>query len=144
MVGVFDSVDPETLLKIKSLAGDKVFISVLNKCDLGTINNVSKFDVVLSAKTGEGVVELKKQISATSSGKALINKEYFARSRHIALFDEGLSFLEAAMVKLRSGENVELAAEDLRLARASLDEVVGVKTSDSLLGDIFNDFCIGK
>ena len=70
--------------------------------------------------------------------------EYFARSRHLAVFDEGLSFLEAAMVKLRSGENVELAAEDLRLARASLDEVVGVKTSDSLLGDIFNDFCIGK
>ena len=144
VVGVFDSVDPEILLKIKSLAGDKVFISVFNKCDLGTINNVSEFDVVLSAKTGEGVVELKKRISATSSGKALINKEYFARSRHIALFDEGLSFLEAAMVKLRSGENVELAAEDLRLARASLDEVVGVKTSDSLLGDIFNDFCIGK
>jgi tRNA U34 5-carboxymethylaminomethyl modifying GTPase MnmE/TrmE len=32
----------------------------------------------------------------------------------------------------------------LRFARASFDEVVGVKTSDSLLGDIFSDFCIGK
>jgi tRNA modification GTPase len=144
VVGVFDSVDPEILLKIKSLAGDKVFISVFNKCDLGTTNDVSGFDVVLSAKTGEGVVELKKRISATSFDETLVNKEYFARSRHIALFDEGLSFLEDAMVKLRSGENVELAAEDLRLARVSLDEVVGVKTSDSLLGDIFNDFCIGK
>jgi tRNA modification GTPase len=144
VVGVFDSVDPEILLKIKSLAGDKVFISVFNKCDLGTTNDVSGFDVILSAKTGEGVVELKKRISATSFDETLVNKEYFARSRHIALFDEGLSFLEGAMVKLRSGENVELAAEDLRLARVSLDEVVGVKTSDSLLGDIFNDFCIGK
>ena len=48
------------------------------------------------------------------------------------------------MVKLRSGADVELAAEDLRLARVALDEVVGAKTSDSLLGDIFNDFCIGK
>ena len=48
------------------------------------------------------------------------------------------------MFKLRAGEDVELAAEDLRLARVSLDEVVGVKTSDSLLGDIFKDFCIGK
>jgi len=35
-------------------------------------------------------------------------------------------------------------AEDLRLARGFLDEVVGIKTSDSLLGDIFSSFCIGK
>ena len=54
----------------------------------------------------------------------------------IDLFNEGLSFLEEALLKLRSGKDVELAAEDLRLARASLDEVVGIKTSDSLLGDI--------
>ena len=74
----------------------------------------------------------------------MVDKEYFARSRHIKLFNEGLVYLEAAVVKLRSGADVELAAEDLRLARVALDEVVGAKTSDSLLGDIFNDFCIGK
>jgi tRNA modification GTPase len=35
VVGVFDSVDPVALLEIKSLVVDKVFISVLNKLDLG-------------------------------------------------------------------------------------------------------------
>ena len=35
-------------------------------------------------------------------------------------------------------------AEDLKNARSHLDEVVGVKFSDSLLGDIFESFCIGK
>ena len=144
VVGVFDSVDPLVLLKIKSIASDKVFISVLNKLDLGLKDKGALFDVSLSAKTGEGVVELKKKISSASSVRGLVDKEYFARSRHIKLFNEGLGHLEAAMVKLRSGFDVELAAEDLRLARISLDEVVGVKTSDSLLGDIFNDFCIGK
>jgi tRNA modification GTPase len=39
---------------------------------------------------------------------------------------------------------LELVAEDLKLARQSLDNVVGIKTSDSLLGDIFSNFCIGK
>ena len=144
VVGVFDSVDPLVLLEIKSIASDKVFISVLNKLDLGLKDKGALFDVSLSAKTGEGVVELKKKISSASSVRGLVDKEYFARSRHIKLFNEGLGHLEAAMVKLRSGFDVELAAEDLRLARISLDEVVGVKTSDSLLGDIFNDFCIGK
>ena len=144
VVGVFDSVDPVALLEIKSLVVDKVFISVLNKLDLGLKDEGSLFDVLLSAKTGEGVVELKKLISSSSVIKGLVDKEYFARSRHIKLFNEGLVYLEAALVKLRSGVDVELAAEDLRLARVALDEVVGAKTSDSLLGDIFNDFCIGK
>ena len=144
VVGVFDSVDPLVLLEIKSIASDKVFISVLNKLDLGLKDKGALFDVSLSAKTGEGVVELKKKISSASSVRGLVDKEYFARNRHIKLFNEGLGHLEAAMVKLRSGFDVELAAEDLKLARISLDEVVGVKTSDSLLGDIFNDFCIGK
>jgi tRNA modification GTPase len=144
VVGVFDSVDPLVLLEIKSIASDKVFISVLNKLDLGLKDEGALFDVSLSAKTGEGVVELKKKISSASAVRGLVDKEYFARNRHIKLFNEGLGHLEAAMVKLRSGFDVELAAEDLRLARISLDEVVGVKTSDSLLGDIFNDFCIGK
>ena len=144
VVGVFDSVDPVALLEIKSLVVDKVFIGVLNKLDLGLKDEGSLFDVLLSAKTGEGVVELKKLISSSSVIRGLVDKEYFARSRHIKLFNEGLVYLEAAMVKLRSGADVELAAEDLRLARVALDEVVGAKTSDSLLGDIFNDFCIGK
>ena len=144
VVGVFDSVDPAALLEIKSLVADKVFIGVLNKLDLGLKDEGSLFDVLLSAKTGEGVVELKKLISSSSVIKGLVDKEYFARSRHIKLFNEGLVYLEAAVVKLRSGADVELAAEDLRLARVALDEVVGAKTSDSLLGDIFNDFCIGK
>ena len=144
IVGVFDSVDPVALLEIKSLVVDKVFISVLNKLDLGLKDEGSLFDVLLSAKTGEGVVGLKKLISSSSVIKGLADKEYFARSRHIKLFNEGLVYLEAAVVKLRSGADVELAAEDLRLARVALDEVVGAKTSDSLLGDIFNDFCIGK
>ena len=144
VVGVFDSVDPLVLLEIKSIASDKVFISVLNKLDLGLKDKGALFDVSLSAKTGEGVVELKKKISSASAVRGLVDKEYFARNRHIKLFNEGLGHLEAAMVKLRSGFDVELAAEDLKLARISLDEVVGVKTSDSLLGDIFNDFCIGK
>jgi tRNA U34 5-carboxymethylaminomethyl modifying GTPase MnmE/TrmE len=39
---------------------------------------------------------------------------------------------------------MELAAEDLRISRSYIGDVVGVKTSDSLLGDIFNSFCIGK
>ena len=144
VVGVFDFLSRGRLLEISSLVGDKNFISVLNKSDTGLDNDFQGFDLFVSAKTGDGMVELKKKISSYSQTEKLSEHKYFARSRHIKLFNSGLGFLEAAMFKLRAGEDVELAAEDLRLARVSLDEVVGVKTSDSLLGDIFKDFCIGK
>jgi len=39
---------------------------------------------------------------------------------------------------------LELVAEDLKNSRSGLDELLGKKFSDSLLGDIFSSFCIGK
>ena len=144
VVGVFDSLCAKKLSEIKALAGSKHFIAVLNKIDLGVVDNAGLFDVMVSAKNGDGISELKDKISLVSENVKPDGQKYFARSRHVKLFDQGLRFLEAAMFKLRSGSDIELAAEDLRLARSSFDEVVGVKTSDSLLGDIFSDFCIGK
>ena len=52
--------------------------------------------------------------------------------------------LKKALNNLNNENDLEVVAEDLRNARSSLDELVGVKFSDSLLGDIFNSFCIGK
>jgi tRNA modification GTPase len=66
------------------------------------------------------------------------------RDRHISLFKSSLENLEKAFLKIQNVEGLELVAEDLKLARQSLDGVVGIKTSDSLLGDIFSNFCIGK
>jgi tRNA modification GTPase len=45
---------------------------------------------------------------------------------------------------IQKEEGLEIAAEELKMARECLDVVVGKKTSDQLLGDIFNNFCIGK
>ena len=52
--------------------------------------------------------------------------------------------LRGSFDKLEIGGPLELAAEDLKIARSCLDAVVGLKTADSLLGDIFSSFCIGK
>ena len=39
---------------------------------------------------------------------------------------------------------LELFAEELRLAQAALSEITGEFTADDLLGEIFSHFCIGK
>ena len=144
VVGVFDDENKARLDGVVSLVGDKLFVAVLNKSDLGCFEGAEGFDFLLSAKTGDGIVEFKDSLSKMLDEKGPGDQKYFARMRHVRLFDRCLSSLENSMLKLKKGEDLDLAAEDLRLARSDLDEVVGIKTADSLLGDIFNDFCIGK
>ena len=47
---------------------------------------------------------------------------------------------------LRKDQNkdLELAAEDLRMATRHLGSIVGKVDVEEILGSIFNDFCIGK
>ena len=66
------------------------------------------------------------------------------RDRHENLFNETLVCLKKSLINIKKQDTFELAAEDLKLARSYLDQLVGKKYSDSLLGDIFSSFCIGK
>ena len=70
--------------------------------------------------------------------------DFLVRDRHEVLFNKSVSDIELAVAGLLDNKPLELVAEDLKSARSNLDEVVGVKYSDSLLGDIFSSFCIGK
>ena len=144
VVAVFDSEDVAMKNELAALALDKPFLTVLNKIDLDVAGDEGVFDFALSAKTGAGISDFKNCISNLFKHTKVGDQKYFARSRHVRLFDSCLASLQDSMIKIKAGEDLDLAAEDLRLARVSLDDVVGVKTSDSLLGDIFNDFCIGK
>jgi tRNA modification GTPase len=51
--------------------------------------------------------------------------------------------LQSALAERRLGE-IELCAEELRLAQEALATITGEFTADDLLGEIFSRFCIGK
>ena len=143
VVGIFDSSDSGVINSFSGLVKNKKYITVYNKLDLG-VPRSGGFDCLVSAKTGEGFNELKDVLA--DAFKVCENNDYtyLVRDRHISLFNSSLENLRSALLKIKNVEGLELVAEDLRLARKSLDDVVGVKTSDSLLGDIFSSFCIGK
>ena len=144
MVGVFDDENRSRLSEVVSLVGDKLFVAVLNKSDLGDFEDVKGFDFLLSAKTGAGIVEFKDSLSKLLEEKGPGDQKYFARMRHVRLFDRCLNSLESSMLKLKKGEDLDLAAEDLRLATRHLGMIVGKVDVEEILGSIFNDFCIGK
>ena len=140
---VFEDYDPAALDRFGGLCGDKPFISIQNKIDINELNN--NFDCCVSAKSGAGFDTLKSLIiSAFDMGAKKDDFNFIIRDRHEALFKKVVLDLNKSFVGLSEGESIELVAEDLKSARSHLDEMVGKKFSDSLLGDIFNDFCIGK
>jgi len=134
----------ETHLKnFKSKLSDKSFLSIFNKSDEGGPTRL--YDCVVSAKSGEGVQNLKKIIfNSIQKNKVASKKAFIIRERHLSLFNTALSLLDSCIEKISNERDVDVAAEDLKLVRSSFDEFLGVKYPDDLLGDIFKDFCIGK
>ena len=98
----------------------------------------------ISSKSGEGVSKMLKKISknlykSTSYSGVLINK------RHKKVIKNTVVYLELAYTELKHSEaQIEIVAENLRLAIMELDFLVGKINVEDILGDIFSSFCIGK
>jgi tRNA modification GTPase len=144
VIGVFDSDEGSILDKFSELTKEKKYLKIYNKTDLGNVVKEGVFDCMVSAKSGEGFDELKRLISKTFKSSVSSDYMYLVRDRHIKLFQSSVDYLENAYLKLNERGGLELVAEDLKLARNDLNEIVGIKMPDSLLGDIFSSFCIGK
>jgi tRNA modification GTPase len=95
----------------------------------------------LSAMTGAGLHELKKELVNIAGWEGEAHASFLARERHLqALRSAGLR-LGRARTNLG---RMELVAEELRLAQNDLASITGAYSADDLLGEIFSKFCIGK
>lgn len=119
------------------LAGKPV-LRIWNKVD-ETSKIPDAFGV--SAKTGSGIDAVWKEIkSVLSDSMAGIQNGAITRERYRAALQECLSALQNSL----NAPELELKAEDLRLANRALGRITGVIDADELLDVIFKDFCIGK
>jgi len=121
-------------------------ITVFNKVDLsGQATGVEQQDghsrVRLSAKTQQGVPQLRKLLLQAIGWQGAEEGLYLARERHLDALRRARAHLNYAELAYYQ---IELMAEELRLAQAALSEITGEFTSDDLLGVIFGRFCIGK
>jgi tRNA modification GTPase len=122
-------------------------LSVVNKIDLtGVVPQLERSEkgvkVSLSAQTGAGVDLLRKALlEAIGWHGASDEGLYLARERHLQALGQAKAHLEAAAAH---GRELELLAEELRLAQRCFSAVTGEFTADDLLGEIFARFCIGK
>jgi tRNA modification GTPase len=117
-------------------------VRVLNKVDLieGARPTKRPDALTVSARTGEGMGELREWLLRAAGWKPHGEGVFMARGRH-------LDALIAARLQLTSALSVqafELSAENLRLAQQDLGRITGEVSADALLGEIFGHFCIGK
>ncbi|MGE5468772.1 MAG: tRNA uridine-5-carboxymethylaminomethyl(34) synthesis GTPase MnmE [Ignavibacteria bacterium] len=125
-------------------------IVVENKCDLAQRapgrreaeeGGRRRAHVALSAKTGAGVDLLRAELLRVAGWHGHGEDAILARERHLEALANAAGRLDAAAAEL---EQLELCAEELRLAQEQLSTITGEFTADDLLGLIFSRFCIGK
>ena len=122
-------------------------VTVVNKIDLtGAPARVTGDRITLSAKTGAGLDGLRAELLRIAGWTESAGESVFlARARHLEALQAAHSHLGVAREHAAQGDRqLELFAEELRLAAQRLGEITGEFSSEDLLGRIFSRFCIGK
>ena len=108
--------------------------------------NFDKCHVIsISAKTGEGLVELEEALLRTSVTDHDPDSELIVtNARHYEALTAGAEALDRAITGLQTGVPTDLVAQDVRESLHHLGLVTGAVTTSDILTSIFQNFCIGK
>ena len=141
---VIDNTSNSLNKKIQSLINDNSIV-VLNKSDVDSnLKHNFKKSVLISVKENKNIDELIKEIKSHLDSKYTSSKNVLiTRERHRVKLNHCLNEIDNFLKKDQK-KDIEMAAEDLRLATRHLGGIVGKVDVEEILGSIFKDFCIGK
>ena len=95
----------------------------------------------------DGLESLIAEMSERISNQAAYRSKASApltRARHRHALEECVDALDRAFVSVDAGADVEMMAEDVRVAAQALGRITGRVDVEELLDRIFSNFCIGK
>lgn len=133
---------------------DKQSIVVLNKSDLPAETDISYIEasftpqriVTMSVKENEGLEQLGEAIAGLFFGGQLETNDitYVSNVRHIHLLNRAKRALEDAQDAADQHIPIDMIQIDIRNAWEHLGELVGDSVGESLIDQIFSQFCLGK
>ena len=133
---------------------DRPTIVVVNKMDLPSQMEHVEIEtdypqeriVQLSAKEGSGIETLEAAVSKLFfSGEVETGDlTYVSNARHIALLHQTRQSLEDAIAATHDGVPIDLIQIDIAASWEALGGILGDAAGDSLLDQIFSQFCLGK
>ncbi|NLN31566.1 MAG: tRNA uridine-5-carboxymethylaminomethyl(34) synthesis GTPase MnmE [Bacteroidales bacterium] len=99
----------------------------------------------ISAKTGEGIDELKMLLTKLAdAGRLNTESVIISNTRHFEALLQVTESLQRVRHGLENNLQEDLIAIDIRHAIHYLGEITGEITTDEILQNIFRNFCIGK
>ncbi|WP_404433603.1 tRNA uridine-5-carboxymethylaminomethyl(34) synthesis GTPase MnmE [Sutcliffiella horikoshii] len=129
-------------------------IVIVNKTDLPTkidleqVKELANNHTVISTslKEEQGIDELEEGISSMFFQGDLEagDMTYVSNSRHIGLITQAQQALEDAIVGMESGVPIDIVQIDLTRTWEILGEIIGDAVHESLIDQLFSQFCLGK
>ncbi|WP_391571865.1 tRNA uridine-5-carboxymethylaminomethyl(34) synthesis GTPase MnmE [Cohnella sp.] len=133
---------------------DRSTIIVVNKIDLPEKLDAAEIErdypseriVYLSAKEGQGIEQLERAVTGMFFSGAVESGDitYVSNTRHITLLHQTRQSLEDAIQATFEGVPIDLIQIDITASWESLGQILGDAAGDSLLDQIFSQFCLGK
>ena len=131
------------LLNKVDVLGNNINVSLINNSVSNPNEKVVK--LYISAKTGFGLDELRKLLSDSQKSATLDSDQTIVTNlRHYQALMKASESLENVKRSVAAGQTPDLLSEDLRQALHHLGTILGEVTTDEVLGNIFEHFCIGK
>lgn len=133
---------------------DRSTIIVVNKIDLPEKLDTAEIErdypperiVYLSAKEGQGIEQLERAVTGMFFSGAVESGDitYVSNTRHITLLHQTRQSLEDAIQATFEGVPIDLIQIDITASWELLGQILGDAAGDSLLDQIFSQFCLGK
>lgn len=133
---------------------DRSTIIVVNKIDLPGLLEIDEVEqdyakdriVYLSAREGSGIEYLEKAVTGLFFSGEVESGDltYVSNARHISLLHQTKQSLDDAISATYEGVPIDLIQIDIAASWESLGQILGDAAGDSLLDQIFTQFCLGK
>ncbi len=138
--------------KIIDLIKNKNSIILLNKIDLKNNVNIDKFSKInkpiiqISAKTGEGLEDLYKEISNIYKLKEIVNNNELivVNNRHKNLINNSLNEINKTIESLNNNMPEDIISNNLKMVLEELGKITGETVTEDVISSIFSKFCLGK
>ena len=139
------------ITELESIEPNKIIIPIVNKSDLlGRVNPVRTTRngtqiIYLSAKHKHNIDELKNTLVKSIHYNIDSNSDtIITNSRHYELLTKAMESTERVISGLEQNISGDFLAQDIREILNHIGEITGEYTTDEVLGNIFEHFCIGK
>lgn len=130
------------------------FIVIINKTDLekkidlSEVQHLAAINPVITTSIlhDEGITDLEAALADMFFSGQIVSDDltYVSNARHIQLLQQAKLALEEAMEALELNMPLDITQIDVRRTWDFLGEIIGDTASDSLIDQLFSQFCLGK